>query len=167
MIFWKLWRHNNSKIRVSKGLKSKYLQLWAEYSVRTPETPYRLSINGLLTDIGHLRCLIWPISWIYGPKGEKKSQNDQNQGLKGSKIKISTLKLLRWLLNNLPFKCVLAVSPPHPIHTMYSSRTGHHGLHVPPITCKTPTHYYVPKLHPLLKLWIFQIGEFKNFQINM
>ena len=44
------------KIRVSEGLKSKYLQLWAEYSITTPETPYRLSINGLLTSIGHLRC---------------------------------------------------------------------------------------------------------------
>ena len=54
-----------TKIRVSNGLKSKYLQLWAEYSIITLETPYILSINGLLTVIGHLRCCRWPISWIY------------------------------------------------------------------------------------------------------
>ena len=65
--------------------------MWAEYSIRTPETPYRLSINGLLTAIGHFRCCRWPISWIFGPKCENKSQNDQNQGLKGSKIKLSAI----------------------------------------------------------------------------
>ena len=80
-----------TKIKVSEDLKSKYLKLGAEYSIRTPAIPYRFSINGVLTAIGHFRCCRWPISWIFGPKGEKKSQNDQNQGLKGSKIKISAI----------------------------------------------------------------------------
>ena len=79
------------QIRVSQGLKSKYLKLRAEYSIRTPETPYRLSINGLLTAIVHFRCCRWPISSILGLKGDKNSQNDQNQGLKWSKIKISEI----------------------------------------------------------------------------
>ena len=36
-------------------LKLKYLQLWAEYSIRTPENPYRLNINDLWDTIGHLK----------------------------------------------------------------------------------------------------------------
>ena len=77
--------------RWSDGLKSNYLQLWAEYSIKTPETPYRLSLNGALTAIGHFRCCRWPISWICYPKCEKMSQNDQNSGLRGSNIKISAI----------------------------------------------------------------------------
>ena len=80
-----------TKIRVSDGLKSKSLQLLAEYSIRTPENPYRLSRNDLLTAIGHFRCWRWPISWIFAPKGEKMSQNAHNYGLRGSKIKISAI----------------------------------------------------------------------------
>ena len=33
-------------------------------------------------------CCRWLISWMFGPKGDKNYQNDQNMGLKGSKIKI-------------------------------------------------------------------------------
>ena len=76
-----------TKIRVSKGLKSKYLQLWAGYSIRSPETPYLLSINGLLTAIGHLRCCRWPISWIFGPKGEKSLKMTKIRVSKGLKSK--------------------------------------------------------------------------------
>ena len=68
-----------------KGLKSKYLQLWAEWVQLEP--PYRLTINGLLTAIGHLRCCRWPISWILGPKGEKSIKMTKIRVSKGLKSK--------------------------------------------------------------------------------
>jgi hypothetical protein len=67
-----------AKIGVLEGLKSWYRQLWVEYLIGTPKTPYDVSIPGYLTSIGHLSCCRWPISEILGPKCVKMSQNGQN-----------------------------------------------------------------------------------------
>ena len=79
------------KISVSGCVKSQYHQLWAEYSIRTNETPYNVSMTGYLTSIGNLRCCKWPISEIVGPAGVKMSQYGQNWGLGVCKIAISPI----------------------------------------------------------------------------
>ena len=81
-----------TKIRVSKCLKSKYLQLGAEYCIRTTETPYRLSMNGLLTATGHLMCFRCPISWILGRKGLKSLKMTKIRYSNGLKSKYMQLR---------------------------------------------------------------------------
>ena len=80
------WYHDFSPL--NQGLKSQYHQLWVEYFIRNPKTPYNVSIPGYLTLICYLRYCIWPISQILGPKSEKISQNGQNKALRGAKIMI-------------------------------------------------------------------------------
>jgi hypothetical protein len=89
--FWNFWSQgceNNPKwpeLGSWEGLKSWYFQLWPEYFIRTPKTPYNVSIPGYLTLICHLRCCRWPISQILDPKDVKISQKAKikfSEGLK-------------------------------------------------------------------------------------
>ena len=70
------WYHDFSPL--NQGLKSQYHQLWVEYFIIKPKTPYNVSIPGYLTLIWYLRYFRWTISQILGSKGVKISQNGQN-----------------------------------------------------------------------------------------
>ena len=131
-MFWKLWRHNDAKIRVSKGLKSKYLQLCAEYSITTPETPYRLSKNGLITAIGHLRCCRWFISWILGSKG--------GNSLKMTKLLVSMALKSKYLQ----------------LRAEYSIRTPETPYRVSIAFSESSQHFLSDRLGKLLSYLIFR-----------
>ena len=76
LVNFDVWYHDFSPL--NQGLKSQYHQLWVEYLIRNPKTPYNVSIPGYLTLICYLRYCRWTISQILGPKGVKISQNCQN-----------------------------------------------------------------------------------------
>ena len=69
---------NMAQIKISEGLKSWYPQLWTDYFIRNPKSPYNVSIPGYLNLICHLRCCRCPNSQILGPKCVKISQNGPN-----------------------------------------------------------------------------------------
>ena len=63
----RLWKYRKmAKIKLSETLKSRYRQLWADYLIRNPKTPYNVSLPGYLILICHLRSCRWPISQILG-----------------------------------------------------------------------------------------------------
>jgi len=76
LVNFDVWYHDFSPL--NQGLKSQYHQLWVEYLIRNPKTPYNVSIPGYLTLVCYLRYCRWTISQILGPKGVKISQNCQN-----------------------------------------------------------------------------------------
>ena len=76
LVNFDVWYHDFSHL--NQGLKSQYHQLWVEYFIRNPKTPYNVSIPGYLNLICHLRCCRCSNSQILGPKCVKISQNGLN-----------------------------------------------------------------------------------------
>ena len=68
----------NRQNRLLEGLKSWYCQLWADYLIRNPKTPYNVSIPCypiLYIQFGELQ---WTSSQIVGLKVVNISQNGHN-----------------------------------------------------------------------------------------
>ena len=76
MVNFDVWYHDFNPL--NQGLKSQYQQLWVEYFIINPKTPYNVSIPGYLTIICYLRYCRLTIFQILGPKSVKISQNGQN-----------------------------------------------------------------------------------------
>ena len=89
LVNFDVWYHDFSPL--NQGLISQYHQLWVEYLIRNPKTPYNVSMPGYLTLVGYLRYCRWTISQIVGSEGVKISQNVQNYGFRWAKIMISLI----------------------------------------------------------------------------